>query len=343
MSTNSFLFDALARHQIFVMRTAGGINNDLLPILEKMSVDIEKRLSTHLTRYQQTRLQLLYKNINLIIDGAVDQWGNQLTLDLGELAEYDAEFTERLLSKASTADYILPSPSILSAVTKNVVMELQTGDDTQKLTINEMIAKFSSANKKQIKIAIQSGILEGKTSTELVRDIRRLTKKRTQSQAYAVVRTSSNAVATEARSEVYKANSDVLEGVEWVSVLDSNTTLECARRDGIIYPVDDHPPCPRHWNCRSLYVPKVKDLFSLPIKGGTRASVNGPVSSKTQYSKWINRQPAAFQDEFLGKTKGALLRRGDLKLDQFVDDKGRSYTIKELRALEPLAFEMANL
>ena len=57
----------------------------------------------------------------------------------------------------------------------------------------------------------------------------------------------------------------------------------------------------------------------------------GPVPAETTYEQFLRRQPAAFQDELLGPTRGALFRRGRLSLDRFVDESGRTLTLEELR------------
>ncbi len=80
------------------------------------------------------------------------------------------------------------------------------------------------------------------------------------------------------------------------------------------------------------------------IKRSTRASLDGQVPDVLTYQQWIKRQPAGFQDEVMGKTKGALFRRGDLAADKFVDMRtGRPFTIDELKDKESQAFMKANL
>lgn len=55
----------------------------------------------------------------------------------------------------------------------------------------------------------------------------------------------------------------------------------------------------------------------------------GQVPGKTNYDQWLRRQPAKFQNEVLGIGKGKMFRKG-LKLDQFVDRKGKEFTLDEL-------------
>jgi SPP1 gp7 family putative phage head morphogenesis protein len=69
----------------------------------------------------------------------------------------------------------------------------------------------------------------------------------------------------------------------------------------------------------------------------------GTVPAETTYGQWLARQPAAVQDEILGKSQGALFRRGGLRIDQFVDRRGNALTLAKLREKYPGAFDRANL
>jgi len=69
----------------------------------------------------------------------------------------------------------------------------------------------------------------------------------------------------------------------------------------------------------------------------------GSVPANVNYEQWLKRQPAAFQDDVLGNAKGALFRRGGLKLDQFVDKAGNELNLEQLAETNPTAFMRAGL
>lgn len=69
----------------------------------------------------------------------------------------------------------------------------------------------------------------------------------------------------------------------------------------------------------------------------------GRVPAATTYQEFLKRQPAAFQDQVLGQTKGALFRRGDLTVQEFVDRRGNELTLSQLAATKPEAFVRAGL
>lgn len=178
---------------------------------------------------------------------------------------------------------------------------------------------------------------------EISRDIARKMDTAITRQIGAIVRTTTNAVATSARQSTLSANADVLTGVKWVSTLDGRTSDVCMGRDQKEYPLDSGPRPPAHFNCRSTVVPIVDPRFTVPIKGGTRASADGPVDARTTYNSWLGRQSAGFQDEVLGETRAKLFREGGLHVSKFTNDAGITYNLDQLRQLEPLAFERAGL
>lgn len=202
-------------------------------------------------------------------------------------------------------------------------------------------------------------------------------------QATVLTRTLVLETANAARALVVEANADILTEEVYVATLDSRTTPVCRSLDGKRYAIGEGPRPPVHWQCRSTRVPVVdgeivgvrpakadsERLFlrdyamenglsvvarrrDLPYghKGKydawRRARVReivGTVPASTTYGQWLSRQTAAFQDDVLGATRGALFRRGGLSLDRFVDSSGRQYTLPELVRRDRQAFLDAGL
>ena len=57
----------------------------------------------------------------------------------------------------------------------------------------------------------------------------------------------------------------------------------------------------------------------------------GSTPSNVNYQTWLKRQPASFQDDVLGPTRGRLFREG-LQLDRFIDASGKQYNLDQLRS-----------
>jgi len=196
--------------------------------------------------------------------------------------------------------------------------------------------------------------------------------------AEILVRTATNHVATRARELLFEANDDVVKGVQWIATLDNRTCPICAGLDGQMDKELRGMTPPAHAGCRCTLTPVVRSWDELAkdgalkrgrgaddidtlfqkrlrekgfsaeeaatIKRNTRASMDGQVSGKLTYSDWLRRQPAAFQDDVIGVTKGRLFRSGKIDLDRFIDSKtARPLTLVELRAKNQQAWMSAKL
>lgn len=205
----------------------------------------------------------------------------------------------------------------------------------------------------------------------------------TRNNAEAITRTAINAIASEARRLTAQENKDILQFELFVATLDSRTTPICRATDGEVFEVGKGRQPPLHFNCRSLRVPlfgeaigkrpskavtekqllrewaKKNGLSSTPtsrddLTHGTKTrfdewargrirELTKQVPAKVTYQEWLDRQSAAFQDDILGKTRGALFRRGGLTLDKFVNRAGDEINLHDLARLERQAFIDAGL
>jgi len=164
----------------------------------------------------------------------------------------------------------------------------------------------------------------------------------------ALVQTSVQTAANNARLAVFKRNADVLEGVQQISTLDTHTTEICIAYDHMSWDLDGNPingttlpfngGPPRHWNCRSVLIPLTKsweDLGAEDMKDqmpeGTRASMDGQVSEKLTYEDWLRGKSESEQDKVLGAGKAALWRAGKINATQLLDQSGRPLTLEQLQ------------
>ena len=352
MSTNAFLVDAQLRHQIMIQRLSGGIWEDVDPVLQRMRDSIVARLASEPTDFQITRLNMLMADVNGMLKASLGEFSGQLQLGLEEFAEYETGFQGRMLGGVINVETVLPPVEQVVAAFTAEPAGIITGDRVDRLTIPQMMSQFSDKKSKEIMNIVRAGFIEGQTTDQIARQVSSRVTKRTRAQARALVRTATNHAASVARSKTMQANADVLEGEEWISTLDSNTTQTCFGLSGNIYPVGVGPTAPRHYNCRSLRAAKVKPEFSLFKGGSTRPAIGSDgveqISTRKTFGGWLRGQPASFQDEFFGKftdgaTKRKLFNQGRLDPQQFIDPNGVALSLDELRRLEPQAFERAGL
>lgn len=346
MSSNTFLIDAASRHAILVTRYANGVDNDvekeIRAALRKVGKIIEELYSPDLTA---ARLKRLQEQIKELLQGEYRSIFDGLNEDLNDFIEQEIEFNQQMFENAVDADINEPTlPSVLRSYRGNL-MDVEVGT---QLTPTQALNQYGKAKIKQINQTVKDAYTDGKTSAQLQRDIRNIVPLQAR-QAGSLARTLTNTASSVARFEHMFGNLDIFEGYEWVATLDSRTSLICMGRDGIIYEFNrTNPIPPAHWGCRSTIVPKVKDEYNLIGEvQGERPSGGSDgqklVSAQSTYGGWLRKQSIEFQNEVLGVDRAKLFRNGKLSIDKFTNDKGRVYTLKELKRLNPIAFERANL
>jgi SPP1 gp7 family putative phage head morphogenesis protein len=344
MSANTFLVDAATRHAVFVQRFAGGESKKAQAMITRLLADVNSRLLREPTEFQASRLSSLRSELEfLMLQFSEKLDGDMIQMSL-DFAQSEAAFSAQMMSQVSTVPLAMPTDAALSAAVLRQGMDTPLGPD--QVTVQQALNQFSRNKSREIMNAINDGVLVGKTTRDIANDVSQLST-RQRRQVDTLTRTIVNHVSAQARNVTLEDNADILEGYEWVSTLDSRTTLICGGRDGRIYPVGQGPRPPAHWNCRSTVIPVVREEFRIEGLKGERPAVGddgpGVVSAKSTYGGWLKKQPSSFQDETLGPTRAKLFRDGGLTIDKFRDETGKTYTLEQLKQLEPLAFERASV
>lgn len=359
MAVNPIIYDAQVRHQVFIERLKSGEVAKFAPFLKQIDKAIRDRLSgDDITDFPRARLERLLEAVDGLLLGIFTAYTDQLNLDLIDLAQYEASFEASTLSQVGPATFeaVVPAVAQIRAAVLTNPLSVR-GADGGKL-LDAFIQGWASTERTRVVNAIRQGFFEGQTNGEIVKAIRGTKALQykdgilgtTDRNASAIVRTAVQHVATQARMETLKENSDVVQAVEWVSTLDSRTTPTCKSLDGKRFKIDEGPRPPIHINCRSTVVPitRFSDLFG---KDATRASKGADgakqVDASLSYYEWLKSQPASFQEAALGKARAKLFRDGGLSAERFsalqLDRQFKPLTLDQMRALEPLAFERAGI
>lgn len=347
MSTEGFLVDSSVRHQIYVQRYAGGNLKRAAKFISKAINTAKERVAAGLSAYGTKRYASQINALSGDLAAIYGELKGQVVMDLTEFGAYEAEFNATMLGKAVKAvvQFKTPAPEMVAAAALADPLELEARKGLQRISISGALDQFGTKKAAEIIGEIQIGSALGETSQQIGGRLTSVHQMQ-QDQASALVRTMTNHVASTARMEVLKANEDILDGWTAVATLDGRTSPYCRSIDQKFFPFDAPKP-PFHWNCRTSFIPHIKPEFAREIKGSTRPAV-GPdgaelVSSNTTYQEWLSRQPASFQRDVLGPNRYELFTKGELTLDKFVDDNGKTLTLAQLREKEAAAFERAGL
>jgi SPP1 gp7 family putative phage head morphogenesis protein len=338
-----------------------------LKLLEKeLAQDIQEGLGTG---YTQAKLAALRRQTKASIATAYKSAENTLVHQVNQLPETESKFVVNAINSAIGADIVTTTLTLdqLNVLTDKTMIMGAPSSDWWKDQSNRFQNKFM--------VEMQLGVSRGETLDQLTQRIRgkatnRRTGYKTKSgkqrfmvdfkggimdvqtrNAQALIRTSVQQVANEARHMTLKANDDVIKGVVWLSTLDMRTTSFCRAMDGLEWTLDGEAigghsepfnPPPQHWNCRSTLVPLLKSWEELSkmktselkkkIPESTRASMGGPVSENLNYKQWFDKQSEAIQLDILGPGKLAIYKRGNLSFRDMIDQRGNPLTIEELKA-----------
>lgn len=129
-------------------------------------------------------------------------------------------------------------------------------------------ARFYADIQEQVYYALRQGIMAGDPARDIVEHLYSLTDEdgMTMGRATTLVNTEMSRAFSEGRQSLFtfleSADKNTTEayaiiGYESVAVMDDVTTPECAERNGLFFTVGEAAadPIPRHYNCRSMYIP----------------------------------------------------------------------------------------
>lgn len=230
-STNEQILEEQVRHSIGLQRLAGGTVKDILALLAKVDTDIVAKMREYeiegRSEAARRRLQRMLEAVREIIQEGHSELYPRLRDDMFELAKYEAEYQQNLLSSTVPVaiDVIKPSVEQLTAIVTQRPM--------QGLLLKDWAAGLESDKLKRVEQAINIGFAEGETIDDMVRRVRGTRAKQfrdgvldiSRRNAEAVVRTAVAHTAQSARDDLFAANADLIKAVAWNSTIDNRTCV----------------------------------------------------------------------------------------------------------------------
>lgn len=348
MALSDEIQDAITRHQIYILRYSFGRELEAAEYLERIRTMIEKELEAgELSDMDLQQLRRFYDDVQQFAIETLGELGQKIMDDASALAELETEWNGSMLARLFGLD--ITSPSNLTSQLSVFAGVLFAG--AAGITIREMVNRFQQNKLRQTMQGLRDSATLREANAQIIPRVQGITQLH-KKQAGTLIRTISNHVSVQTRDLLMRENIALFDGYEWVSVLDSRTSIICASRDGKVYPLTDDPikspKPPAHFSCRSTITPKVKAGYEDRVKKREPRTADGAkgktkVRQTTTYESWLRRQPASFQNEVLGVTRGKLFRRGGLSISKFVDQSGKTLTLDELRKLEPEVFNRVKL
>ncbi len=349
MDKDQQLADDLIGRQLDIFRFTASERQAVLRILKRMEEDLIELLFnsgkplTDLSRADKARL---LAQAQAVIEQYYAVAGGHAVEGLRGLARFEVAQAAATL-RAAFAGMIepgLPTEGYMRVLIRDTLVQGAPSAEWWERQAGDTAFRFANE--------VRQGLTAGETNAQIVSRIVERLMGVSRTNAYGLVATSVQTVASAARFETFKENEDVIKGYRQLSTLDGHTTPVCLAYSGLewskdLKPVghdkefisDKGPPTgtPRHWGCRSLITPVTKTFKELGIdipefKASTRAASGGPVSSDTTMKQYLDRRTPAQLADQLGAGKAELYRNGKITLAQLVDQTGRELTLEQLRA-----------
>lgn len=323
-TANQQITDAFIRHQIYMLRYAGGLRNKYAKLLAKTDPKLYKLILAALADLDGTRTLNDQKSIKVMSD---------LQKEIEELRKptwlvIQSEAIDEL-SDFAVAEAGMAASTIQSAVP--VVLGLAV-PPTQKLisvvksqpfqgkTLKEWVAKNSADDIQRILDYAKVGITQGRTPKQIAREIVAGSatapdiSKKAVKDLESVLLTVTNGVQQQVKQDLYEANSDIINEEAYLATLDSRTTFVCASEDGKTYPRGKGPIPPLHFRCRSLRVPYINpdNLGDRPFYAGVEKDLLAEFTASNKLNSVNSRAelPRGYKtsyDQFLRKRRKDLI------------------------------------
>jgi len=351
--------DLLVLHSILVQRYSSSVNQRLQALLARVDADLFARLQAALEdapgglTAQAEYLQSVLESVRAMNASAYLQLQSAMQADMLGLAGVEVAFNGKLYSGMAGT---MP----LAAVGADAVYAAALARPFQGRLLSEVFPELGEARMRRMRDTIRIGFVSGKTTADIVRELRG-----TKAKGYidgfvqldrthldTVVHSALGHTAAVARDKFFEANSDAIGSQLWLSTIDSKVSHTCLVRSNLRYTTGEMPkpighsvpwgtgPGRIHYRCRSTAIGLLKGQERAY---GVRSSSDGQIDAGTSYEDWMRRQVDFTQDEILGATRGRLFRDGGLKLDRFSDDKGRWLSLDDLKKRDTAAFQRAGI
>lgn len=247
----------LIRHQIFLERFAGDIARRMQIGIDRARDIVLSIISTQdLASINSTQLkEQLLPALNSGMENAFDE--------VLSFTEVEGQFIQRNLNKEfdETIEAATAEALANALVDKNMPVGLAGNENNRNIIT--AYEKFARDNAKLLTQPVRDAQVLGGDPLVAAASIAALAAGLLSVRAKTLSKASVTHAANTSRDTVYKANKNLIKEVEWVSVLDSHTTVYCRSQAGKRWPVGQGPRPPAHYNCRSITKPVVPSEESL--------------------------------------------------------------------------------
>jgi len=349
INANTQIYDKTLNRAAMIRLYEHRINGKIDLIVDGHAIRVDKLIRD--AHKSQKGFEKLREAIDQDIRRTFNETLNVSKRSLNDLAKDQLSFTHNVLSETMGKIWTVEKPSM--SIAEDIVLKRPL---YKEKILEQGWNGIANLERKRIEAVIRRGIAENFTVDDIADEVRKASSfKITKFHSRALVVTAITHVKSAVDHEIFKANKKAIIGWQYVAVLDSRTTPLCAHRDGTIYPPEDtvHLP-PAHYYCRSTTIPVFKswdDLSKLEnvaqvrkrnLAGLTKKQIayyDGQTPMHESYNEWLMRQSKDVQLKHLGDyQKLDLFRKGQIHLNKFTNEEGRSVGISDLRKMSDSSY-----
>ena len=254
MNTNEIIEDRTIRHAVYLQRLAGGYTKKMIPYFEQLEKDLLSLVDSD--SYSARKRTILLAQVKQLHTAATAKFSKELIQGVNDLGVYEAGFTAKVLTAATTATAAVPTDTaILYAVNR-----ARLDAPMSNLTIHQALAKFGTKKALNASAMISDAVLNNVSKEEAKKSLVSLLNIE-KVQAETLVRSSVTLTANTSRNATYLENADIVEYTIYDAKLDGRTTDICIEHNGNKYPAGENPAGSLHWNCRSQVVAHVNKEY----------------------------------------------------------------------------------
>lgn len=336
----SKLSESIISHQVWLQRLSTQTASLSIPFVNKMRDEVrEATLKFGDDARTVKKLNKMLASLDGVLDDVAGDWKKTIEKSLRDISDYENKWFIHTLEDNVRDGVKVASPAATDvwAAVKFVPLAL----DSKPVGLIDMLDGWTISEKNRLVRGVQSGFVQGQTTRQIFSSVAGAggLADISERNAMTVVRTGVAHVSNVARQEVYSSNNDIIGTYEIVATLDSRTSTVCRSLDHQRYKLGKGPLPPFHPNCRTTTIPIIEDDFLDFLDEGTKRAARGAdggmqVDAKTSYYEFLKSQPAWFQDEALGPTRGKIFRNSGMTTEEFrrasIDGFGRPLTLKEM-------------
>jgi SPP1 gp7 family putative phage head morphogenesis protein len=314
-NSNLYLFNLLFRHQVYLEGVKAGFNVFFRNMLNDLYGEFAKYVgqSQYDTLDEFSRVKLLqfiqrFKRAQLT---AFNRYTQELIGLLQAFVAVDSDVTAAIyvavnaLPDVQPMKEALPSISQLGSDASNAAVWADAANaivPATGMTIRQMLAAFTLASTSKVINRINMGFANSESLRDVLTSIIGDSEAGYRDGLFATFSNQSDAITATVLQHVSSYTQSAFADSfytqeQWVSIIDSKTTVICRERNGNIYPTDEGPYPPAHWYCRSKRVPLTNGdaLHDIP----------------DTFYEWAADQPEAFLNDALGTVIAAKILAGD--------------------------------